>query len=176
MNDTENKKDLLNRIQKEFNSNRPEHIVDNPTSCLDCEEAYKKHLGLKKLKYVMPDDFNVTGISMYILNDQGFWYYFPRVLTLCIEGKEITIGVYEGYLLEMTLNILIKCNDRRFDNIGKLQYSIIIDFLKFIYKKYYMEDYEYWDYNTEKIIHAYYNETIIEKCSKALSCWKLKNW
>lgn len=167
-------KTLISKIDKLFNANRPECIVDNPKCCLDCEEAYEKHKNLKQLKNMQADDFNVIGISLGILNDSGFWYYFPKSIELVLKGKEITHGVYEGYLLEIVLNILESCKNKRFKNIGKNQKDFIVSFLEFISEKYYKDAYNYWDYDEEKIIYDYESENIFNICTNALKCWRPK--
>jgi len=170
-------KQFIKQLYKTFALNqRPEMAVDDPMHCLSCEETQETHSNLSKLKNVVVNDFRICYISIGSLNENAFIYYLPKLLELALQEDEITQGILKGETItNSVLSSLIPFeNDNKFENYSKDKIEIIIEVVAQIHKKYFKEDYGYWNFDFEYFEEEEDIQKLVASCEKVLEFWKGK--
>ena len=170
-------KQFIKQLYQTFALNqRPEMAVDDPMHCLSCEETQKAHSNLPNLKLVSVDDFRVCYLSIGSLNENAFIYYLPKLLELALQEEKITQGILTGETITNSVvsSLIPFENDNRFENYSKDKIEIIIEVIAQIHKKYFKEDYGYWNFDFEYFEEEKDIQKLVASCEKALAFWKGK--
>jgi len=170
-------KQIIKKIYKAFYlSQRPNKAVDDPSHCLSCEETQEAHSNLPNIRDVTVDDFRLCNMSIECLNENAFKYYMPKLLEMALTKEKISSGIFYGEtIISFLVSQLIpnKYGDR-FKYYLKNEIDIIIEVLELLHQEHVKENYEYWDFDRECIVHCDEDKEIVEACEQALLFWNKK--
>ena len=156
--------DLIKKLNKAYGQAiRPNFSRKNID---DCDECVLRHEEIAKGRKITLEDLSQSCYSYMFFEAEALEYLMPFYFKKLFDKEE---NKYETFSLSFLENL-------REESIFPQGYSkhksmILIEALKFVHTLYFMEEYEVWDFELERMISYEFNKMMVDEIDKCLEFW-----
>jgi hypothetical protein len=163
----DNKYILEKKLSKTFKKVRkPSYIIDGKDLCWECEE---RHSELTQGRQVTLDDIALSCYSYIFYEPNTFEFLIPSLLIKAMNKESDVHGIFPTDFLQQIRN---KTQYSWFQRFSFEKKTVIINALKFINDLYYMQEYEVWDFDEERMVHFFEEEDLEKESKLSLIFWQ----
>jgi len=158
---------LSKKLTKKFrNSSIVNYQITGENLCHECVE---RHKALDNGKIITFEDLKSSCYVHIFYETNTFYIITPILLKELINKKKLEV---EPYIMESFFKKMRNKNIPIQSLYTREQRQIIIETLKYILSIYYMDSYETWDYEKEKIVYYFEEESLYTEIKQTLIFWE----
>ena len=158
----------MQKLKTKFkNLSRPNFKIKEENPCHECLDRHNELIKGREFTF---DDLRCSCHNYMFYEFDMFPYLLPILLRSFINNPKEWYT--NSYLIDSFFNKMRRKELITHAFYSKEQKDIIINTLEHIKATYYMEDFEVWDYEKEKIVHYFEEESLYNEIKETLIFWE----